>query len=118
MRVLPMMGILLGCLLLMGAAVDSGLASAGPTLDIVALLREFGFPIFVAIWFMWRLEKRLDRYTEQIEKLYTIVTVMTKTLDSIDYRATRDPRPPGQPAPSGLSATDVPPGLPGKLSGG
>lgn len=48
------------------------------TVGYVALLREFGFPMFVTLWFMWRIEKRIDRFTEQIEKLITIVTVMTK----------------------------------------
>lgn len=49
--------------------------------DIIALLREFGFPIFVCLWFMWRLEKRLDRFTESIEKLYNINTVLLKAVD-------------------------------------
>jgi len=49
--------------------------------DVLGILREFGFPIFVAVWFMWRLEKRLDRYSEQSEKLYTVVTVLAKTIE-------------------------------------
>lgn len=61
----------------------TGTDTGGPSsvTDILTLLREFGFPIFVAVWFMYRLEKRLDRYTEQIEKLYTTVTIMAKTLE-------------------------------------
>ena len=63
-----------------GAAEAAAPASLSVA-DIIALLREFGFPIFVVIWFMWRMEKRIDRYTEQLEKLCTVVTVMAKTVD-------------------------------------
>lgn len=56
-------------------------APATTAVDIVALIREFGFPVFVAVWFMYRIEKRLDRFTEQLEKLYTVVTVLTKVVD-------------------------------------
>lgn len=57
--------------------------------DITALLREFGFPIFVSLWFMWRLEKRLDAFTESIQKLLTVVTVMSKTIDEISSKPTK-----------------------------
>ncbi len=63
-------------LLLMGA--DGG-GSSGT--DAVGLLREFGFPIFVSLWFMWRVEKRMDRFTDAIQNLLTAVTVMAKTVD-------------------------------------
>lgn len=63
-------------LLLMGA---DGSGSA----DAVGLLREFGFPIFVSLWFMWRVEKRMDRFTDAIQQLLTAVTVMAKTVDSM-----------------------------------
>ena len=62
-------------LLLMGA--DSANSSA----DLVGLLREFGFPIFVSVWFMWRVEKRMDRFTDVIQNLLTAITVMAKTVD-------------------------------------
>jgi len=55
--------------------------SAGSGTDIVGLLREFGFPIFVSLWFMWRVEKRMDRFTDAIQNLLTAVTVMAKTVD-------------------------------------
>lgn len=73
--------------LLMGA--DSGNA----TVDVIGLLREFGFPIFVCVWFMWRLEKRLDKFTESIEKLYNINTVLLKAVDESHPL----PPPPGPP---------------------
>lgn len=73
-----------GAALAQGAAVPS--PAAATTADIVALVREFGFPIFVVIWFMWRMERRIDKYTEQIEKLYTIVTVLVKTIDGNEHQ--------------------------------
>ena len=65
---------------LAGATETSNTAPSAT--DIVTLVRDLGFPIVVVIWFMWRMEKRLDRYTEQIEKLYTVVTVLVKTVDN------------------------------------
>jgi hypothetical protein len=53
------------------------------TADAAALLREFGFPIFVSLWFMWRVEKRMDRFTDTIQNLLTTVTVMAKTVDGL-----------------------------------
>jgi hypothetical protein len=51
--------------------------------DAAALLREFGFPIFVSVWFMWRVEKRMDRFTDAIQNLLLTVTVMAKTIDDL-----------------------------------
>lgn len=62
--------------LLMGAGND--VAAAGSGLDAVTLLRDFGFPVFVAVWFMWRIEQKLDKFTNALEKLYTVVTIMAK----------------------------------------
>lgn len=75
---LGILTLLLG--VLMGA--DSGSAGADPT-DVAGLLREFGFPIFVSLWFMWRVEKRMDRFTESIQNLLTAVTIMAKTVDNL-----------------------------------
>ena len=65
-------------ILLFGMGADAGAGSAG---DAVGLLREFGFPIFVSLWFMWRVEKRMDRFTDAIQNLLTAVTIMAKTVD-------------------------------------
>jgi hypothetical protein len=62
------------------------------TADAAALLREFGFPIFVSLWFMWRVEKRMDRFTDSIQNLLTAVTVMAKTVDGLPAA-----RPPTHP---------------------
>ena len=62
------------------------------TADAAGLLREFGFPVFVSLWFMWRVEKRFDRFTETIQSLLTAVTVMAKTVDGLPSgRATTSP---------------------------
>jgi hypothetical protein len=75
---LGVLTLLLG--VLMGA--DSGSAGPDPT-DVAGLLREFGFPIFVSLWFMWRVEKRMDKFTESIQNLLTAVTIMAKTVDNL-----------------------------------
>ncbi len=80
MRVAHVTSLVVLVLLLGAAGSDGGGVTAT---DITALLREFGFPIFVSLWFMWRLEKRLDAFTDSIQKLLTVVTVMSKTIDDI-----------------------------------
>ena len=47
----------------------------------VALVREFGFPVFVAAWFMWRLEKRLDRLMELMASLMQATALLAKSVD-------------------------------------
>lgn len=46
-----------------------------------ALLREFGFPVVVALWFMLRLEKRLDRLFELLGALMQSTALLAKTVD-------------------------------------
>lgn len=75
----------------MGAGGDVDGSSA------LAIIREFGFPVFVALWFMWRVEKRMDRFTEVVQNLLTTVTIMAKTIDGLpEMRAERasSQRPP------------------------
>lgn len=67
----------IGVLMLMGA---DGPSNGG---DMVGLLREFGFPILVSLWFMWRVEKRMERFTDAIQNLLTAITVMAKTVDNL-----------------------------------
>ena len=52
----------------------------------VALLREFGFPVFVAVWFMWRMEKRIDRLFELCTSLMKSVALLAKSVDSLDRK--------------------------------
>jgi hypothetical protein len=47
----------------------------------IALLREFGFPVFVAIWFMWRLEKRVDRLFELMTAHMQATALLAKSVD-------------------------------------
>lgn len=74
--------------LLMGAA-ESGSGPSVSLTDVTGLLREFGFPIFVSVWFMWRLERRMDAFTESINKLLTIVTIMSRSVDELSIGRTR-----------------------------
>jgi hypothetical protein len=46
-----------------------------------ALLREFGFPVVVAVWFMWRLEKRLDRLAELMTSLLMAIRLLAQSID-------------------------------------
>ena len=70
---------LLFAILLFGMGAGGDVDATG-SLDII---REFGFPAFVAVWFMWRVEKRMERFTEVVQNLLTTVTVMAKTIDNL-----------------------------------
>lgn len=47
----------------------------------VQLLREFGFPVVVASWFMWRLEKRMDRLFELMNSLMQATALLARSVD-------------------------------------
>lgn len=89
-------GLAIGILLFVASADSSN--TVGPE-DAVGIIREFGFPVFVALWFMWRVEKRMDRFTDAIQNLLTAVTIMAKTVDH--WVPTPQPMPimppPGRP---------------------
>jgi hypothetical protein len=36
---------------------------------LIELIRQLGFPIVVACWFMFRTDKRVDKLTAAVEKL-------------------------------------------------
>jgi len=46
--------------------------------EIIVLLRDFGFPIFVCLWFMFRTEKIIGRNTDALNKLGEIVAQLCK----------------------------------------
>ncbi len=61
----------------------AGAAGEGATTgDVLAILRDFGFPVYVSWWFMWRLEKRHDAYTARLEKLSEAIAVLVKAIDT------------------------------------
>jgi len=47
----------------------------------IGILREFGFPIFVCMWFMWRMEKKFDKSMEQQARLILAITILAQALD-------------------------------------
>ncbi len=47
----------------------------------ISVLREFGFPIFVCVWFMWRLEKKIDGLLTQQQQLLLAVVVLAEVLE-------------------------------------
>lgn len=65
------------------------------TLDqVTSLLREFGFPVVVALWFMLRLEKRLDRLFELMTSHMQATALLAKSVDfHIDATREEDSTP-------------------------
>jgi hypothetical protein len=57
----------------------------------LAFIRELGpvagFPILVALWFMLRLERRLEHISNAQEKLLVTQAVLLRTFDSLDGSA-------------------------------
>ena len=53
--------------------------------DLLSILREFGFPIFVCVWFMGRLEKRLEQMSSRVNRLTIVNSVLVKALDAAEY---------------------------------
>lgn len=53
--------------------------------QITPLIREFGFPVFVVMWFMFRTEKRIDRLIELLTALIRAMEIIAKSVD--DHRA-------------------------------
>ena len=51
---------------------------------LIELLQKVGFPIFVAGWFMFRHEKRMDRQAELIRKLMHAVELLARSMDEFD----------------------------------
>lgn len=47
----------------------------------INLLREFGFPIFVCVWFMYRLEKKVDGLINQQAQVMLGLIVLAQVLD-------------------------------------
>lgn len=45
------------------------------------LLREFGFPTFVCVWFMWRAEKQFMAIRSLLHKQAVLNAVIARTLD-------------------------------------
>ena len=56
--------------------------------QVTALLREFGFPVFVAVWFMIRLERRVDRLSELLTSLMQATAIIAKAVEPRDQKVT------------------------------
>ena len=59
------------------------------------IIREFGFPVFVVVWFMFRMERRVDRLIELLAALIKAIAVIARSLDDhrADIRAQTTPIP-------------------------
>lgn len=42
-------------------------------LELVNIIGNYGFPVFVTLWFMFRTEKIINRNTEAIDKMGDMV---------------------------------------------
>jgi hypothetical protein len=49
--------------------------------QVIAFLREFGFPTFVCLWFMWRMEKKIESFLDTQAKIMVAITVLTQVFD-------------------------------------
>jgi hypothetical protein len=49
--------------------------------QVLTILREFGFPTFVCLWFMWRMEKKIDKFMEQQATVLLAITVLAQVLE-------------------------------------
>lgn len=49
-----------------------------------SVLREFGFPVFVAMWFMIRLERRIDRLSDLTMAMMQAMTIIARSVESRD----------------------------------
>ena len=47
----------------------------------VGLIREFGFPVLVACWFMYRTDKRLDRLAALMGNLMQATALLAKSVE-------------------------------------
>jgi hypothetical protein len=45
---------------------------------LVGFIREFGLPSFLVIWFLFRIEKKLEAFTKVMSKLLTVTVVMLR----------------------------------------
>lgn len=61
--------------------------------QLIGILREFGFPIFVCLWFMWRMEKKTDAFMEQQTKVLLLITLLAQVLDVDLPEQVQLPRP-------------------------
>jgi len=49
-----------------------------------SVLREFGFPVFVALWFMIRLERRVDRLSDLLMSMMQAMTIIARSVEARD----------------------------------
>ena len=82
-------------LVVAGLFVAGAAGHDGSSADVVTILRDFGFPVFVSTWLLWRLEKRHEAYTARIEKLSEAIAALVQAIDDLRPGSSR-PRNPGE----------------------
>lgn len=67
------------------------MSSADP---IFSLIRDFGFPVFVALYLLIRLERRMDRVLELLDSLMRGVGILGRSIDHIEESSRHATSPP------------------------
>jgi hypothetical protein len=62
--------------------------------SIAQFVKDVGFPVVVCGWFMWRLERILNKTTQRLSLLTAAVNKMAKTLDVPDEDMNVEAPPP------------------------
>lgn len=60
--------------------------------DLISLIQTLGFPVFVAMWYMLRTEKKLDRMTAAMARLTTANMILARTMDLPEHDRARADR--------------------------
>lgn len=50
-------------------------------MDPVAIIQTLGFPIFVCLWLMYRVEKRMDKQHKEQHRSNVLLSVIVRVLD-------------------------------------
>ena len=71
-----------------GVAISKGgvaVMLSGDSKELVGLVRDLGFPIFVAVWVLIVQKKSMDKLTE-------VIKMLTRAFDRANIHCTRDER--------------------------
>ena len=51
---------------------------------LVQVVQQVGFPIAVAVWLLWRTDKRLDKMAEILQQIATTMALIEKSVNGGD----------------------------------
>jgi len=47
----------------------------------VHLIRDFGFPVVMCMWFMFRMERRQDKIRDRLSDIVGVLKMIARTMD-------------------------------------